>query len=119
VSGNLFDVCQSVEELAPGFPEVSVNQYGAGAKPNPASSADSATTVTWVAELTEMVVIPTLVGGVASTVNEGISSWLLMFPAGSVTVTLQLEWVPSDNAVRVIVVLPAMAVVFDEVQSPE
>ena len=57
------------------------------------------------------------VGGM-TTVNVVIVKELLTFPAESVTVIVQFEYVPSLNVFRVIVLFPAIAVVVLEEQEP-
>ncbi len=57
------------------------------------------------------------VGGM-TTVNVVIVKELLTFPAESVTVIVQFEYVPSLNVFRVIVLFPATAVVVLEEQEP-
>jgi len=57
------------------------------------------------------------VGGM-TTVNEVIVKELLTFPAESVTVIVQFEYVPSLNVFRVIVLFPAIAIVVLEEQEP-
>ena len=57
------------------------------------------------------------IGG-TTTVNEVIVKELLIFPAESVTVIVQFEYVPSLNVFRVIVLFPAIAVVVLEEQEP-
>jgi len=57
------------------------------------------------------------VGGM-TTVNVVIVKELLTFPAESVTVIVQSEYVPSLNVFRVIVLFPAIAVVVLEEQEP-
>ena len=57
------------------------------------------------------------VGGM-TTVNVVIVKELLTFPAESVTVIVQFEYVPSLNVFRVIVLFPAIAVVVLEEQVP-
>ena len=57
------------------------------------------------------------VGGM-TTVNVVIVKELLTFPAESVTVIVQFEYVPSLNVSRVIVLFPAIAVVVLEEQEP-
>ena len=51
-----------------------------------------------------------IIGGM-TTVNVVIVKELLTFPAESVTVIVQFEYVPSLNVFRVIVLFPAIAVV--------
>ncbi len=58
-----------------------------------------------------------IVGGM-TTVNEVILKELLTFPAESVTVIVQFEYVPSLNVFRVIVLFPAIAIVVLEEQGP-
>ena len=58
-----------------------------------------------------------IVGGM-TTGNEVILKELLTFPAESVTVIVQFEYVPSLNVFRVIVLFPAIAVVVLEEQEP-
>ena len=57
------------------------------------------------------------VGGM-TTVNVVIVKELLTFPAESVTVIVQFEYVPSLNVFRVIVLFPATAIVVLEEQGP-
>ena len=57
------------------------------------------------------------VGGM-TTVNVVIVKELLTFPAESVTVIVQFEYVPSLNVFRVIVLFPATAKVVLEEQGP-
>ena len=57
------------------------------------------------------------VGGM-TTVNVVIVKELLTFPAESVTVIVQFEYVPSLNVFRVIELFPATAVVVLEEQEP-
>ena len=57
------------------------------------------------------------IGGM-TTVNVVIVKELLTFPAESVTVIVQFEYVPSLNVFRVIVLFPAIAVVVLEEQEP-
>ena len=57
------------------------------------------------------------VGGM-TTVNVVIVKELLTFPAESVTVIVQFEYVPSLNVFRVIVLFPVIAVVVLEEQEP-
>ena len=57
------------------------------------------------------------VGGM-TTVNVVIVKELLTFPAESVTVIVQFEYVPSLNVSRVIVLFPATAIVVLEEQEP-
>ena len=57
------------------------------------------------------------IGGM-TTVNEVIVKELLTFPAESVTVIVQSEYVPSLNVFRVIVLFPATAIVVLEEQGP-
>ena len=57
------------------------------------------------------------IGGM-TTVNVVIVKELLTFPAESVTVIVQFEYVPSLNVLRVIVLFPAIAVVVLEEQVP-
>ena len=57
------------------------------------------------------------VGG-TTTVNVVIVKELLTFPAESVTVIVQFEYVPSLNVFRVIVLFPAIAIVVLEEQEP-
>ena len=58
-----------------------------------------------------------IIGGM-TTVNVVIVKELLTFPAESVTVIVQFEYVPSLNVFRVIVLFPAIAVVVLEEQEP-
>ena len=59
------------------------------------------------------------VGEVVSTTNEFIVKELLAFPAESVTVIVQFEYVPSLKVFRVIVLFPEIAeVVFEEQEPP-
>ena len=58
-----------------------------------------------------------IIGGI-TTVNEVIVKELLTFPAESVTVIVQFEYVPSLNVFRVIVLFPAIAVVVLEEHGP-
>ena len=58
-----------------------------------------------------------IIGGM-TTVNEVIVKELLTFPAESVTVIVQSEYVPSLNVFRVIVLFPATAIVVLEEQVP-
>ena len=57
------------------------------------------------------------IGGM-TTVNVVIVKELLTFPAESVTVIVQFEYVPSLNVFRVIVLFPVIAVVVLEEQEP-
>ena len=57
------------------------------------------------------------VGGMA-TVNDVIERELLGFPAESVTLTVQFEYVPSASSLNVIVLLLAEAEVVELVQLP-
>ena len=57
------------------------------------------------------------IGGM-TTVNVVIVKELLTFPAESVTVIVQFEYVPSLNVFRVIVLFPATAIVVLEEQGP-
>ena len=57
-------------------------------------------------------------GVVASTIKEVIAKVLLEIPPESVTVIVQLEYVPSLKEVRVIVLLPLVADVVAEEQEP-
>ena len=57
------------------------------------------------------------IGGM-TTVNVVIVKELLTFPAESVTVIVQFEYVPSLNVFRVIVLFPATAIVVLEEQEP-
>ena len=57
------------------------------------------------------------IGGMA-TVNEVIVRELLTFPAESVTVIVQFEYVPSLKVFRVIVLFPEIAIVVLEEQEP-
>ena len=57
-------------------------------------------------------------GAVASTVNEFTERALLALPALSVTVTVQLLWVPSDRVLKVTVLLLAEADVPELLQLP-
>ena len=57
------------------------------------------------------------IGGM-TTVNVVIVKELLTFPAESVTVIVQFEYVPLLNVFRVIVLFPAIAVVVLEEQVP-
>ena len=63
------------------------------------------------------VITSSIMGGI-TTVNELIVRELLTFPAESVTVIVQFEYVPSLNVFRVIVLFPAIAVVVLEEQEP-
>ena len=56
--------------------------------------------------------------GSMTTVNVVIVKELLTFPAESVTVIVQFEYVPSLNVFRVIVLFPATAIVVLEEQGP-
>ena len=58
-----------------------------------------------------------IIGGM-TTVNVVIVKELLTFPAESVTVIVQSEYVPSLNVFRVIVLFPAIAIVVLEEQVP-
>ena len=58
------------------------------------------------------------VGAVDSTVKEVIASVLLTFPAESVTLIVQSEYVPSLKETKVIVLLPDVADVVLEEQEP-
>ena len=58
------------------------------------------------------------VGEVVSTTNEFIVKELLAFPAESVTVIVQSEYVPSLKETKVIVLLSLVAVVLLEEQEP-
>ena len=58
-----------------------------------------------------------ILGGMA-TVNEVIVRELLTFPAESVTVIVQFEYVPSLKVFRVIVLFPEIAIVVLEEQEP-
>ena len=58
-----------------------------------------------------------IIGGM-TTVNVVIVKELLTFPAESVTVIVQFEYVPSLNVFRVIVLFPATAIVVFEEQEP-
>jgi len=58
-----------------------------------------------------------IIGGMTA-VNEVIVKELLTFPAESVTVIVQSEYVPSLNVFRVIVLFPATAIVVLEEQVP-
>ena len=58
-----------------------------------------------------------IIGGI-TTVNVVIVKELLIFPAESVTVIVQFEYVPSLNVFRVIVLFPAIAIVVLEEQGP-
>jgi hypothetical protein len=53
-----------------------------------------------------------------TTVNEVIVKELLTFPAESVTVIVQFEYVPSLKVFRVIVLFPEIAIVVLEEQDP-
>ena len=57
------------------------------------------------------------IGGM-TTVNEVIVRELLTFPAESVTVIVQFEYVPSLKVFRVIVLFPEIAIVVLEEQEP-
>ena len=63
-------------------------------------------------------VVTSLIIGGMTTVNVVIVKELLTFPAESVTVIVQFEYVPSLNVFRVIVLFPAIAVVVLEEQEP-
>ena len=63
------------------------------------------------------VVTSTRIGGM-TTVNEVIVRELLTFPAESVTVIVQFEYVPSLKVFRVIVLFPEIAIVVLEEQGP-
>ena len=56
--------------------------------------------------------------GSMTTVNVVIVKELLTFPAESVTVIVQFEYVPSLNVFRVIVLFPATAIVVLDEQGP-
>ena len=56
--------------------------------------------------------------GSMTTVNVVIVKELLTFPAESVTVIVQFEYVPSLNVFRVIVLFPAIALAVLEEQEP-
>ena len=58
-----------------------------------------------------------IIGGMA-TVNEVIVRELLTFPAESVTVIVQFEYVPSLKVFRVIVLFPEITIVVLEEQDP-
>ena len=58
------------------------------------------------------------VGAVVSTTNEFIVKELLAFPAESVTITVQFEYVPSLKETKVIVLLLVVAEVVLEEQEP-
>ena len=58
------------------------------------------------------------VGTVVSTVKEVIVSVLLAFPAESVTIIVQSEYVPSFKETKVIVLFPLVADVVLEEQEP-
>jgi len=58
------------------------------------------------------------VGAVVSTTNEFIVKELLAFPAESVTITVQFEYVPSLKETKVIVLSPVVAEVVLEEQEP-
>jgi hypothetical protein len=62
-------------------------------------------------------VTSTRIGGM-TTVNEVIVKELLTFPAESVTVIVQFEYVPSLKVFRVIVLFPEIAIVVLEEQDP-
>ena len=57
-------------------------------------------------------------GAVMSIVKEVIVSVLLAFPAESVTVIVQSEYVPSLKAIRVIMLLPLVADAVPDEQEP-
>lgn len=59
-----------------------------------------------------------IVGAVISIVKEGILRTEEMFPAASVTVIVQFEYVPAANALSVIVLLPEVAEVVADEQEP-
>ena len=62
--------------------------------------------------------VTSAITGGMTTENEVIVKELLTFPAESVTVIVQFEYVPSLNVFRVIVLFPATAVVVLEEQEP-
>ena len=63
-------------------------------------------------------VTSTSVAAVESTMNDVIVSELLTFPAESVTLIVQSEYVPSLKETKVIVLLPEIAEVVLEEQEP-
>ena len=63
-------------------------------------------------------VVSTSVDAVESTINEVIVSKLLSFPALSVTVSAQFEYVPSLNGPKVMVLSPELADFVLEEQEP-
>ena len=58
------------------------------------------------------------VGAVVSILKELTSKLLLVLPVLSVTVMMQLLWVPSASSLNVIVLLSAVAEVVELLQSP-
>ena len=62
--------------------------------------------------------VTSAITGGMTTENEVIVKELLTFPAESVTVIVQSEYVPSLNVFRVIVLFPAIAIVVLEEQEP-
>ena len=59
-----------------------------------------------------------IVGAVTSMVKLVTFNGVLALVAASVTVMVQLEWLPSERVVKVMVLLPAVAVVVALLQSP-
>jgi hypothetical protein len=58
------------------------------------------------------------VGAVTSITNVGIDKTEEIFPAASVTVTVQFEYVPAASALNVIVLFPDVAAVVVAEQAP-
>ena len=62
--------------------------------------------------------LPTATNTPVSIVKEVIASVLLAFPAESVTIIVQSEYVPSLNAIKVMVLFPLVADVVSDEQEP-
>ncbi len=58
------------------------------------------------------------VGAVVSIVNDGTDNGVEAFPTASVTVIVQLEYVPGESVLNVMVLLPEDVDVADALQEP-
>ena len=74
--------------------------------------------VTAMLALLDATVVPVIVDAVRSTINDVIASVLLTFPAESVTVIVQSEYVPSFKETKVMVLFPEVADVIPDEQEP-
>ena len=74
--------------------------------------------VTAMLALLEATVVPVIVDAVRSTINVVNVSVLLTFPAESVTVIVQSEYVPSFKETKVMVLFPEVADVIPDEQEP-